>query len=46
MSVIFCICCVTAEHYSPQLIQLVGLCMNSDPNKRPDAAYVYEVRVS
>lgn len=28
---------------SPQLRQLVNMCINPDPEKRPDIAYVYDV---
>ncbi|KAF6035007.1 NEK6 [Bugula neritina] len=34
---------LSAEHYTPQLIQLVSICMDSNPDKRPEASYVYEV---
>uniref|UniRef100_F7FA18 NEK6-subfamily protein kinase n=1 Tax=Macaca mulatta TaxID=9544 RepID=F7FA18_MACMU len=32
-----------SDHYSEELRQLVNMCINPDPEKRPDVAYVYDV---
>ncbi|NWX83887.1 NEK7 kinase, partial [Nothoprocta pentlandii] len=32
-----------SDHYSEELRQLVNMCINPDPEKRPDVTYVYDV---
>ncbi|XP_060034486.1 serine/threonine-protein kinase Nek7 isoform X3 [Erinaceus europaeus] len=32
-----------SDHYSEELRQLVNVCINPDPEKRPDIAYVYDM---
>ncbi|XP_048845224.1 serine/threonine-protein kinase Nek7-like [Brienomyrus brachyistius] len=32
-----------SDHYSHELRKLVDMCINSDPEKRPDVTYVYDI---
>ncbi|XP_008940683.1 PREDICTED: serine/threonine-protein kinase Nek7-like, partial [Merops nubicus] len=32
-----------SDHYSEELRQLVNMCINPDPERRPDVTYVYDV---
>ncbi|KAJ7332395.1 hypothetical protein JRQ81_014575 [Phrynocephalus forsythii] len=32
-----------SDHYSEELRQLVNMCINPDPEKRPDITYVYDL---
>ncbi|KAL7824278.1 hypothetical protein AOLI_G00145630 [Acnodon oligacanthus] len=32
-----------SDHYSEELRKLVDMCINPDPEKRPDITYVYDI---